>query len=140
MTPQQIDNLKLGGAVVAGLGILYLLFGTKNKNGVVDPEVSGNPATYFDAKNVADGLHDAMNRLGTDNNSILELLKTVSPGQFMLVSKAFGLKPYNTLYGNDWNLNFWYKDLPLLPLKTWLKEEIPSSDYAILKSKYLNQL
>lgn len=142
MTPQQIEYVKIGATVAAAGLILYLVLGTKNKNGTPDPEVgtgTGN-ASYFNAKNVADGLHDAMNRMGTDNNSILELLKSVSPGQFMLVSKAFGLKPYNTLYGNDWNLNFWYKDLPLLPLKTWLKEEIPASDYAILKNKYQNQL
>jgi len=34
-----------------------------------------------------------MNRLGTDENAIMEILKTVSPGQFALVAKAFGLKP-----------------------------------------------
>lgn len=135
MTPQQIENLKLGGAVVAGLGILYLLFGNKNTNGTPDPAVTGNPATTFDARNIAEGLYDAMNRLGTDENSVIEILKPVSPGQFMLVAKAFGLKPYNTWLGND--VGLW---LNSFPLKTWLKNEVSAADYAILKSKYINQL
>lgn len=138
MTPQQTEYVKIGAAVAAAGLILYLVLGTKNKNGTPDPEVNtgtGGNSSYFNAQNVADGLYDAMNRFGTDNNSILELLKTVSPGQFMLVSKAFGMKPYNTLLGNDWGV--W---LDKYSLKNWLKNEIPPSDYAILKNKYQNQL
>ena len=135
MTPQQVENIKIGSAVVATGLILYLIFGSKSKNGVVDPEVTGDPAIPFDARNVAEGLYDAMNRFGTDDNSILELLKPVSPGQFMLVSRAFGMKPYNALLGNDYGFF-----LDKYPLKTWLKKELPASDYAILKNKYLNQL
>lgn len=135
MTPQQVDNLKLGGAVIASLGILYLIFGNKNKNGTPDPAVTGGVASSFNARNIADGLYEAMNRVGTDKNAVIEILKPVSPGQFMLVSKAFGFKPYNTWTGND----FGYF-LDSLPLKTWLKEEVSASDYAILKNKYLNQL
>lgn len=135
MTPQEIENIKIGAAVVATGLVLYLIFGNKNTSGTPDPTVTGDPTTSFNPQNVADGLYDAMNRLGTDNNAVIELLKTVSPGQFMLVSRAFGLKPYNTWTGND----FGYF-LSSLPLKGWLKEEVSAADYAILKSKYPNQL
>lgn len=119
MTPQQIEYVKIGATVAAAGLILYLVLGTKNKNGTADPEVStgtGGNTSYFNAQNVAEGLYDAMNRMGTDDNSILELLKPVSPGQFMLVSKAFGMKPYNTVLGNDFGL--W---LDNYSLKNWLK-------------------
>ena len=135
MTPQQVENLKIGAAVVATGLVIYYVFGNKNPNGTPDPEVNGDTPTTFNAKNVADGLYDAMNRLGTDDNAVIEILKTVSPGQFMLVSKAFGLKLYNTWTGNDFGLF-----LNSLPLKTWLKNEVSAADYAILKSKYPNQL
>lgn len=138
MTPQQIEYVKIGATVAAAGLILYLVLGTKNKNGTADPEVStgtGGNTSYFNAQNVAEGLYDAMNRMGTDDNSILELLKPVSPVQFMLVSKAFGMKPYNTVLGNDFGL--W---LDNYSLKNWLKNELPASDYAILKNKYQNQL
>lgn len=139
MTQEQISNLKLGGAVVAGLGLLYLFFGKKidNSGGTNDPTGNGTytPVSVFNARNVADGLYEAMKGLGTDETGILEILKPVSPGQFALVAQAFGFKPYNTWIGSDYGFG-----LNSLPLKTWLKEELSASDYVILKSKYLNQL
>ena len=139
MTPQQTENLKIGAAVVAGLGLLYLLFGTKkdNSGGANDPTGNGTyiPPTTFNAQIIADTLYEAMNTLGTDETAIIEILKTVSPGQFMLVSNAFGLKPYNTWTGNDYGFG-----LNSLPLKTWLKQELSTADYAILRNKYPNQL
>lgn len=139
MTTEQINNLKLGGAVIAGLGILYLLFGKKtdNSGGGEDPTGNGTytPVSVFNAQNVAEGLYEAMKGLGTDETAILEILKTVSPGQFALVAKAFGFKPYNSWIGTDYGFG-----LNSVPLKKWLKEELSASDYVVLKSKYLNQL
>ena len=139
MTPEQSENLKLGGAVVAGGILLYLLFGTKkdNSGGANDPTQNGTyiPVSTFNAANVAEGLFDAMNRLGTDETAVLEILKTVSSAQFAQVAAAFGFKPYNAWTGNDYGFG-----LNSLPLKAWLKEELSASDYVILKSKYLNQL
>ena len=139
MTPQQITNLKLGAAAVAGLGILYLLFGRKtdNSGGSADPTGNGTyiPVSAFNAHNVADSLYQAMSGFGTDETAILEILKPISQGQFALVSQAFGIKPYNTWTGNIYGFG-----LDSLPLKTWLKEELSASEYALLKSKYLNQL
>lgn len=139
MTPEQSENLKLGGAVVAGGLLLYLLLGTKkdNSGGANDPTQNGSyiPVSTFNAANVAKGLYDAMNRFGTDKTAVIEILKPVSQGQFAQVAEAFGFKPYNTWTGNDYGFG-----LNSLSLKEWLKEELSASDYVILKSKYLNQL
>jgi hypothetical protein len=149
MTPQDTKNLKTGAVVIAGLGLLYLLFGSKsNPNGVNDPTIS-NPnsttssGTSLNAQNVADDLKAAMLDStfisGTDENAILDTLKYVTPSQFNLVIKAFGKQSYNTLYGNQWNFNP-FGDLPLMSLKEWLKSELKKPDYNILKSKYPNSL
>ena len=45
MTQEQMSNLKLGAAVVAGLGLLYLLFGKKNDNSGGNDDPTGN-GTY----------------------------------------------------------------------------------------------
>lgn len=139
MTPQQINNLKLAAAAVGSLGLLYLLFGKKtdNSGGSSDPTSNGTytPVAVFNAQNVADGLYQAMSGFGTDETAILEILKPVSQGQFALVAQAFGMKPYNTWTGNDYGFG-----LNSLPLKTWLNYELSSSEYALLKRKYLNQL
>jgi hypothetical protein len=141
MTPQQIKNLELGGAVVASLGLIYLVFGKKtdNSGATNDPTQTAPAGTTFDAQNVADTLKAAMADSGTDESAILDALKYVSPGQFILVTKAFGLQPYNSVYGNQWNFNPFY-DLPLLALKMWLKEELSTADYAVLKNKYPSSL
>ena len=135
MTPQQIENLKIGGAVVAGGLLLYLVFGNKkdNSGGENDPTSNGNyiPVNNFNAQNVAESLYEAMSGFGTDEAAILEILKPVSQGQFAQVVAAFGIKPYNTLTGNDWGFG-----LNSLPLKSWLKEELSTADYVLLKSKY----
>lgn len=137
MTIEQSNNLKLGAAVVAGGFLLYLIIGTKKDNSGTsnDPNQNSIPISNFSAANVADGLFAAMNKFGTDETGILEILKPVSPGQFAQVAAAFGFKPYNTWTGNDYGFG-----LNSLPLKAWLKEELSASDYVILKSKYLNQL
>lgn len=139
MTSDQISNLKLGAAVIGSLGLLYLLFGKKtdNSGGSEDPTGNGtySPAAAFNAHNVADGLYAAMSGFGTDETAILEILKPVSQGQFVLVSQAFGLKQYNTWTGNTYGFG-----LNSLPLKKWLEYELSSSEYALLKRKYLNQL
>lgn len=139
MTPQQIKNIQLGAAIVGSLALLYLIFGNKKDNSGNSEDPTGNgtytPVAAFNAQNVAEGLYEAMKGFGTDETAILEILKPVSQGQFAIVSKAFGLKPYNTYTGNTYGFG-----LNSLPLKTWLKEELSASEYAILKSKYLNQL
>lgn len=138
MTPTQVRDLKIGGAVAAGALLLYLLFGNKKDNSgssYTEPNGGYYPGPTFNALNVADSLHEAMNQFGTDEGTILELLKTVTPTQFAQVVTAFGSKKYNSWTGNDYGFG-----LDSLPLKNWLKYELSISDYAILRSKYPNSL
>ena len=134
---------------ITGLGLFFL---NKNKaNGgkgyLDDPE---NSTILFDPKVTADALYEAMKNtgkslfssvgysVGTSRNLIFEALTTISTNQFGSVVKAFGLKPYNKYTGGQifpiWSTPTKYG------LKTWLKEELPAKDYAILKSKYPKNL
>lgn len=140
MTPEQTKNLKIGTGVVAGLGLLYLLFGNKKENSgnTADPTGNGSytPAlNVFNAKSVSLSLYDAMKESGTEEEAILEALKTVNQAQFAQVVTAFGKRYYNTTTGNQYQINP-FLDLPKLPLKTWLNEELSVKDYAILRNKY----
>lgn len=141
MTPEQTKNLKIGTGVVAGLGLLYLLFGNKKDNSGAATDPTGNGSyspggiAAFNAKNVSLSLYDAMKESGTEEEAILEVLKTVNQTQFAQVATAFGNRYYNTLTGNQYSINP-FSDLPKLPLKTWLNEELSVKDYAILRNKY----
>lgn len=144
ITAQQEENIKTG-AYVLGAGLLiYFVFIKRKENAGVNIDPTGN-GTYtptlpsFNAKIVAENLYDAMKEIGTDEESILETLKTVSPAQFGLVVTAFGNRAYNTVTGNQYNFNP-FVSLPKLPLKLWLKEELETKDYALLRAKYPNHL
>lgn len=144
LTVQEKEQLKTGAYVVAAGLFLYFVFrkGKENSGAIDDPTGNG---TYtptlptFNAKIVAENLYDAMKDSGTDEESILETLKTVSPAQFAQVVIAFGSRYYNTVTGNQYNFNP-FASLPKLPLKTWLKEELSTKDYALLRAKYPNYL
>lgn len=125
-------NIQIGLGVIAGGLLLYFIF--RNKTEKYDP--TGNPdyiptQPIFNAKAVAENLYDAMKDIGTDEEAILETLKTVTQSQFAQVVEAFGRKEYNTYIGNQSGLG-----LTKHPLKVWLKEELSVKDYAILKLKY----
>jgi hypothetical protein len=123
--------------VVLGVGIY---FATKtNKNGktllggkkkYID-EGDVNLVPVFSAKQKATALYNAMNIYnGTDEQSIIEELTGVTQNQFGLISKTFGLRNYNRLLG--------YNTIggANLPLKTWLKEELSTADYNLLRKKF----
>lgn len=140
MTEQDKQQLKIAGAVLGGVALLYILFKSKldNSGGSGDP--TGNDSPYlpeitFNAQNVADDLFEYMNQLGTDESGILQTLKSVTAAQFAKVVTAFGRKKYNTWLGND---SGYFLDT--FTLKQWLKNELSDNDYAILKIKYPNSL
>ncbi|WP_163398154.1 annexin [Flavobacterium fluviatile] len=125
-------NIKIGLGVVAGGLLLYFIF--RNKTEKYDP--TGNPdyipaQPVFNAKNIAENLYEAMKDIGTEEDAILETLKTVTQSQFAQVVEAFGKKEYNSWTGNQVGFG-----LTKEPLKVWLKEELSVKDYAILKMKY----
>lgn len=144
LTVQQEENLKTVAYVGAAGLLVYFVFVKRKENSgsSVDPTGNGSytpTLPTFNAKIVAENLYDAMKDTGTDEESILETLKTVSPTQFGQVIIAFGNRSYNTLTGNQYNFNP-FSPLPKLPLKAWLKEELETKDYALLRAKYPNHL
>lgn len=137
MTTEENKNLKIGGSVVLGLGLLYVIFRKKTES---TPDPTGNGTyiptqTVFNAKNIATGLYQAMKDSGTSEEAILEVLKTVSQAQFAQVVTAFGSLNYNATTGNQYNFNP-FKALPKVNLKGWLVNELSAKDYAILRNKY----
>jgi hypothetical protein len=139
MNPKEIENIKLGAAVVAGFLALYFVFGKNKDNSGANADPTTNSVTPFNAKSTAESLFEAMKNSGTDEDAILETLKHINSVQFAQVVLAFGKRYYNTYTGNQYSFNP-FSPLPALPLKTWLKEELSSSDYAILKLRYINNL
>lgn len=91
--------------------------------------------TYFNPTEIANTLYVAMKDLGTDEQAIMDALQPLSAAQFQQVITKFGSKPYNTTTGNQYTC-LWCENLPNLPLKTWLKEELSDDDYQLIKTKF----
>ena len=137
MTPETEKNLKIAVGVAGGLLLLNLILGKKTES---TPDPTGNGGyiptqTVFNAKNVANGLYQAMKDSGTEEEAILEILKTVTQAQFAQVVTAFGSLPYNVTTGNQYNFSP-FSALPKVNLKGWLVEELSLKDYTILRNKY----
>jgi predicted metal-dependent TIM-barrel fold hydrolase len=99
----------------------------------LDAPNATSSTTKFDAKEVANTLHVAMNKYGTDEDIIMQVLGEVNESQFASVVLAFGSKRYNTWTGDEYGL-FKYT------LKEWLANELTSSSYLTLKSKFKKYL
>lgn len=132
-------------AIVAGLfataGLGYLAFRKKPDTGgsYTDPTNGSTGGTIntgtnvFNASNIAETLYEAMKGVGTDESAIFNILANVSESQFKLVVDAFGSRIYNTFTGT---ITFGSPH----PLKTWLKEELDTKEYGVLRLKYPNYL
>jgi len=134
-------KVKIGVGIAAGLLIIYLVTKSPSTttNAGEDPTGNGSNPTgdvtpKFNAKAIADGLEAAMLVWdGTDETEIQNLLRNVNASQFAQIDKAFGKREYNSwtgfqLGGSD------------QPLKVWLKEELSTTDYNLLRLKYPNSL
>ena len=123
------------GLTGVGIFVLAISKSIKGKNSVVYLDDTGaQNEPLFDAKSVADTLHEAMKSAGTDEDMIFEALTGISAMQFASVIKAFGYRLYNTYTGTS------YMAVNKYPLKTWLKEELSESDYKTLKNNFPKQL
>lgn len=144
--------LGAGILVATGLGLFFLNRSNKNTanggSGYLD-DVENN-TVLFNPKSTADNLYEAMKdtgkslfssagfSVGTQRDVIFETLSTISANQFNSVVRAFGLKPYNKTTGNQ-SFPIWSTPTKY-GLKTWLKEELPTKDYIMLKNKYPKNL
>lgn len=136
---QKKIGIVVGGVLVLGTIIYFLTKKPKadtagTLNDPTGNNDSGSGTTYtFNATNVAQGLYEAMADFGTDEQAIFNLLAPVSQTQFAQVVQKFGSRIYNSWTGGT-------SGGSAQPLKTWLKEELSSSDYEILRKKFPSYL
>ena len=143
---QLSDKQKKIGIVVGGVILLstIIYFVTKDPKSdtsgtMTDPTgnndngASGGGLYQFNPTNIAQGLYEAMADFGTDEEAIFNLLAPVSQAQFAQVVQKFGSRKYNSWTGGT-------SGGSAQPLKVWLKEELSSSDYEILRKKFPSYL
>lgn len=124
----------------ASVGAYFVLKNpNKNKKRLLVDNPEFNTVNNFSAITVSKQLYEAMRNTGTDEDIVFETLTGLSENQFRLVINAFGLKPYNTVLGNQKTLIgsdvFGYK-LPKHGLKSWLKNELSNEKYKLLKINF----
>jgi hypothetical protein len=141
MTSKDTKNIKIGVAIL-GVGLIgyYLMSGSDSGQGYGDDPTGNNvnpnmPQPTFNAKQAAIKLYDAMRELGTDEDAIMQVFQTVSVSNFPKVYKEFGIRSYNKTMGNQYNFNP-FGSLPLENLAVWLENELSSSSFETLRTKY----
>ena len=146
MTPQQARNLKIGIGVVAGLGLLYLIF-KKSDNGGSGSDNTGNNGSnvgggsgVFSVKDATAKLYELMRYSGSDEKKIVNFFRYITPVQFAAINKEFGSRQYNKTLGNQINPIGWFTELPFEPLSVWLENELSDSEFENLQRKYPNVL
>lgn len=143
MTPQETKYLKYGAGAI-GIGIIIYLLLQKSDNGGANTDPTGNGSTIpsninFNPNVVAELLYNAMREVGTNENKVINTLRTVSAPQFDLVFKAFGTRQYNDITGNQYAYLPW-QTLPYVNLQGWLESELSEQEYENLRRKYPNKL
>lgn len=139
LTPNQKKYAIIGGASLVVITIIYFLTKKpKTDTGGTGIDPTGNNGTggttyTFSATNVANSLHDAMKDLGTDEEAIFNVLAPISQAQFAQVVQKFGSRIYNSWTGGT-------SGGSAQPLKVWLKEELSSTDYEVIRKKFPSYL
>lgn len=127
---------------VLGLGVLLLALTKANSSKSKIYLDQNYTSGLVNAKQIAEELYKAMKEMNFTNTQKREVIFTsltgVTPRDFQGIVKAFGFRYYNPITGNTY-FAFWQTPQKH-PLKTWLKEELSTSDYQLLKSKYPKQL
>lgn len=130
----QIRIIPVVSVVVAVGTIALAVNASKAKKASIYLDAPNASSTgKFDAKEVAETLYVAMNKFGTDEDIIMQVLGEVTESQFASVVLAFGSRRYNTWAGNEYGLS-------KHTLKEWLQSELSSSSYLTLKSKFRKYL
>lgn len=142
-TQEQTKYQYIAGGAIVLIGGYFLFFNKKdNSSGTVDPTGNngnvGGSTNVFNALNIATALYDAMKSIGTDEETIVTILKTVSQVQFGEVFSAFGTLSYNTTTGNQ--VFAYGQTITRYNLKKWLFEELSVTEYNNLRRKYPNYL
>jgi hypothetical protein len=141
----------IGAGIFLATGLSLFFLNRKStlqnsKKVYLDDDPNYGTSIVFNPKSIADTLYEAMKStgksigsavglsIGTDKEVVFDLLTGVSERQFASIIKAFGLKAYNKLTGNQEFLV--WQTYTKYGLKTWLKEELTVKDYALLRRKY----
>ena len=124
-------------AITLGLGVfVFAIASGGNKRKAFNDAVEGVPD--FNPKIIADSLYDSMRETDFSDEekkiSIFSTLEGISENQFKQVIAKFGLKKYNTYFGNQWLAPYSYG------LRKWLYEELSKSAYSTLKQQFPNSL
>ena len=151
-----MDNnktLKIVGGILAAIIGYNMFFGTTPNaasSSTVDPTGNGsvtNPGGTFDAKKIADAIWEEVKTFGNasvisgngdEKDNIFSLLIKVNDSQFTQVVKAFGNKPYNPTWSDNYFGLFSDPEYHTLPFI--LKNELASADYKLLQNKYPSSL
>jgi hypothetical protein len=131
----------IGGAILLGTITGIILLNRKRapqKSKYLDDNPENSLTIIFNPNLVSQKLYEAMKTTGTDEDYIFETLTGVSQAQFAAVIKSFGLKPYNSLTGNQYAVIG--TTLPRRDLKYWLKNELSDKQYKLLRTKFPNYL
>ena len=138
MTAENLKYTKIaiGSAIVLALGYFVFFKGKDTGGATTDPTGNGNNdnagpgGVAFNADIIQLTLFDAMNQLGTDDITITQTLRYLTPAQFQLVFKAFGNQKYSDILG--------YSTSTGTPrnLGYWLKAELSTDDYNFWKRKF----
>lgn len=145
---EQNKKIAMYGAAALGIGIAaFFIFkpqsSTPGNGGIYDPTGNGgvtNPGqTVFNPSVIAERLYTAMVIVGTDEDEIFNALAGLSEPQYYQVAQKFGKRSYNSTTGTNHSFNP-FTDLPLEPLKVWLKNELSTSDYETLRKRFPNYL
>lgn len=128
---------------LAGFGIMLFAVSQTSKNKKAGAYLdAGLLDSNFNAKEIATSLYDAMKEANFTNSkkrqTIFTALTGITEAQFSKVILSFGTRYYNTLTGNTY-FALWQTPKKH-PLKVWLKEELSTEDYQLLKSNYPKQL
>lgn len=116
--------------VVLILLVWWLLRGKKNEQEQAISKLNIQPGKLTISDNqamlIAENLLAAMNKYGTDENTILENLSGLNTDDLLLVMKKFGVKPYNGagLATRGYEIKFFSSDLNLTG---WFKRELSGS-------------
>lgn len=84
------------------------------------------------AVDIANGLHIAMDKVGTDEEAIVEALKDLTPDDYARVFNAFGLRGYVAELGYGGFFGFETK----YSLSSWLKAELDNSYIVDFKERF----
>ncbi len=93
---------------------------------VVEQEILKATLSKSEARRMAQGLYDAMEGFGTDEERIKEIFERIqNKADFLMVYKEFGLRPYGDFGADNWLDKKLSSDRHLV---YWLKEEISEDD------------